>query len=231
MRGNFISANLSYLFMIVPVIIFSILAQVGVKSAFKKYSKINNKFGLTGEQAARRVLQHYGINDVYITQTDGKLTDNYNPETNTISLSSEVYSGTSVAAVGIACHEAGHAAQYAKGYIPIKIRNAFIKPANIGCQIAWPLAIAGYFLSITPLIYIGIFLYLAVMVFQLATLPVEFNASARAMKVIKQTEMLDKSEIPCSRKVLAAAAMTYIAAFAMTTVNLLRLVLLSRRND
>lgn len=229
MRGNFISANLSYLFMIVPVIIFSLLAQAGVKSAFKKYSKVNNKFGLTGEQAARRVLQHYGINDVCIVQIDGKLTDNYNSETKTISLSSDVYNGISVAAVGIACHEAGHAAQYAKGYTPIKIRNTFVKPANIGCQIAWPLAIAGYFLSFNLLIYIGIFLYLAVMLFQLVTLPVEFNASARALKVIKETEMLDKTEVSGARKVLSAAAMTYIAAFAMTTINLLRLILLSRR--
>lgn len=229
MRGNFISANLSYLLMVVPVIVFSLFAQAGVKSAFKKYSRVNNKFGITGEQAARRVLQHYGINNVYIAQIDGKLTDNYNSETNTISLSSDVYNGTSVAAVGVACHEAGHAVQYAKGYTPIKIRNAFIKPANIGCQIAWPLAIAGYFLSFNSLIYIGIFLYLAVMLFQLATLPVEFNASARALKVIRQTEMLDKSEISGSKRVLTAAAMTYIAAFAMTTINLLRLILLSKR--
>ena len=226
MAEGWINYNLSYFILVLPVVIISMICSARVKSAYQKYSRFNNARGLTGAQAAALVLQSYGINNVQIQRIDGELTDNYNPKTNIISLSSGVYGSCSIAAVGIACHEAGHAAQHAEGYGPIKVRNVFVKPAQIGSTLAIPLAILGYILGFLGLVKFGIFLYVFIMLFQLVTLPVEFNASSRALKVIEQQNMLQGEEYDGAKKVLKAAAMTYVAAFAVSAANLLRLLTL-----
>lgn len=219
--------TVSYFVLIVPVIILSMIASVRVKSAYSRYAQVGNRRGLTGAQAAQAVLDFYGIRDVAIQRIDGELTDNFNPKTKIISLSNGVYGSCSIAAVGIACHEAGHAAQHAQGYSPIKIRNAFLLPARIGSNAAMPLAILGLILGLRGLVTIGIFLYCFIMLFQLVTLPVEFNASGRAIKVIEQQGLLYDDEIGGAKRVLKAAAMTYVAAFASSAASLLRLILLA----
>lgn len=221
-----------YLILVVPTLIFAIFTQIWLKNTYKKYSCLRNSRGLTGADAAMNVLRHYQIYDVKIEHISGKMTDHYDPRTKVIRLSDGVYNGTSIAAVGIACHEAGHAAQHANGYVPIKIRNAIIPICNIGSMAGIPLAIIGLFLSSELLINLGLLLYSFVAIFQLATLPVEFNASARAIRVIKDSGMLMVDEVPGARKMLTAAAMTYVAALATSLANLLRLLLIfGRRND
>lgn len=221
--------NLSYFLLVIPVIIISLIASGRVKSAYRKYSKVNNMRGITGAQAAQMVLSAYGITNVRIDRIDGEMTDNYDPRDNTIHLSNGVYGSCSIAAIGIACHEAGHAAQHAQDYTPIKIRNSVLLPAQIGSRAAIPIAILGYFLGIEPLLYFGIFLYAFIMLFQLATLPVEFNASKRAIQVIQSNNLLYDGEVEGAKTVLRAAAMTYVAAFATSAANLLRLLLLANR--
>ncbi len=221
-----------YLILVVPTLIFAIFTQIWLKNTYKKYSGLRNSRGLTGADAAMNVLRHYQIYDVKIEHISGRMTDHYDPRTKVIRLSDGVYNGTSIAAVGIACHEAGHAAQHANGYVPIKIRNAIIPICNIGSMAGIPLAIIGLFLSSELLINVGLLLYSFVAIFQLATLPVEFNASARAISVIKDSGMLMADEVPGARKMLTAAAMTYVAALATSLANLLRLLLIfGRRND
>lgn len=222
-----------YILLVVPMLILSLIAQVMVKSAFSKQSKVLSSRGLTGEQAAARVLYHYGITDVRIERSpSGTLSDHYDPKSNVIRLSDGVYGSSSVAAIGIACHEAGHAAQHAQGYVPIKIRNAILPVCNIGSKLGLPLAIIGYFLGFEPLVSVGLILYALIAVFQFATLPVEFNASKRAINVIEDTNMLGTEEIGGAKKVLTAAAMTYVTALLVSLANLLRFVLRfsSRRN-
>lgn len=215
-----------YLLLVVPMMILSLVAQAMVKSTYSKQSKVLSARGLTGEQAAARVLYHYGITDVRIEHSpSGKLSDHYDPRSNVIRLSDGVYNSTSVAAIGIACHEAGHAAQHAKGYIPIKIRNTILPVCNIGSRLGLPLAIFGYILGFEPLISIGLLLYALIAVFQFVTLPVEFNASKRAVAVIEETNMLGDDEIGGAKKVLTAAAMTYVTALLVSIAQLLRLVL------
>ena len=220
-----------YLLLVVPALLLSLIAQARVQSAYKRYSKLPNLRGLTGARAAEAVLAHYGVQGVRIEHVRGRLNDHYDPRDNVIRLSDGVYGGCSVAAVGIACHEAGHAAQYALGYVPIRVRNGLLRPAQIGSQISWPLAIGGLFLGSQPLVLFGIILYVAVMLFQLITLPVEFNASRRALAVIDETGLLSGAERDGAAKVLRAAAMTYVAAFAVTAANLLRLLLLANRRN
>lgn len=216
-----------YLILVVPAFILSLVAQAKVKSTYAKMSKVRNTSGYTGAQAAAAVLRHYGITDVHIVETTGKLSDHFDPRHKVIRLSREVYYGTSIASVGIACHEAGHAAQHAQSYTPIKIRNAIIPVCNIGSYLGIPLAFAGYFLGFEPLILIGLGLYSLIAVFQLVTLPVEFNASTRAVRVIEETGLLrGEDEVRGAKKVLSAAAMTYVAALAVTLANLLRFVIL-----
>ncbi len=210
--------------------IISIIAQIKVKSTYRKFSKVNNTNEITGADAARTVLSHYGINDVEVEETSGELTDHYSPSEKIIRLSTDVYSGTSIAAVGVACHEAGHAAQHANGYIPIKVRNAIVPVCNIGSHLGVPLAVLGYFLGFEPLITIGLILYALIAVFHLVTLPVEFNASRRAINVINETQLLYGKEVSKAKKVLSAAAMTYVASLIVVIANLLRLALrFSRR--
>lgn len=221
-----------YLILVVPALILSLIAQVSVKSTYKSMSRIQNSRNITGADAAARVLSYYGINNVRIEPVNGELTDHYDPRTNVIRLSSKVFSGSSIAAVGIACHEAGHAAQHAQNYSPIKVRNAILPFANIGSSAGIWIAIIGYFLNFGLLIDIGIILFAAVVLFQLVTLPIEFNASLRAMKVIDETGMLNSEEQKGTKKVLTAAAMTYVAALIVSIMSLLRLILRFRsRND
>ncbi len=215
-----------YILLVVPMLILSIVAQAMVKSTFNKQSKVFSARGLTGEQAAARVLYHYGITDVRIEHSpSGRLSDHYDPRSNVIRLSDGVYNSSSVAAIGVACHEAGHAAQHAKGYLPIKVRNTILPVCNIGSRLGIPLAILGYFMGFEPLVSIGLLLYALVAVFQLVTLPVELNASKRALAVIDETNMLGEEEIGGAKKVLTAAAMTYVTALLVSLAQLLRLVL------
>lgn len=217
-----------YLILVLPAMLLSLIVQGWVKSAYRKNSKILNVRGLTGAAAAARVLSYYGITNVRIEQIAGNLTDHYDPKANVIRLSQGVYGSTSVAAVGIACHEAGHAAQHAENYSPIKVRNAILPVANIGSSGGILLAVIGFALGFRPLMLAGIALFSFVVLFQFVTLPVEFNASSRALKVIDETGMLDEQEIKGARKVLSAAAMTYVAALIVSIASLLRLILRSR---
>lgn len=217
-----------YLILVVPAMIISLIAQINVKKTYAKMAGINNKKHLTGAQAALLVLQNYGINDVRVELGHGKLSDHYDPRSNVIRLSPEVYSGTSIASVGIACHEAGHAAQHAQNYVPIKVRNAILPVANIGSTAGFYLAILGYFLGYGLLIDIGVILFASVTVFQLVTLPIEFNASRRAVAIIQERNLLYEDEVPLAKKVLVAAAMTYVAALLVSIMSLLRLILRTR---
>ncbi len=219
---------LSYLIFAAPVLILSIWAQAKVNSAYKKYSSIQNSKRLTGAMAAQLILRHYGINDVRIESCSGKLSDHYSPKEKVIRLSHNVYNGTSIAAVGIACHEAGHAAQHAENYLPNVIRTALVPVTNFGSRFGLLIAFAGYFLAYLSnsdigfyIIVFGLALYGLVAVFQLATLPVEFNASKRALDIIESEGLLVGDEFKGAKKVLSAAAMTYVAALATAVVNLL----------
>lgn len=214
-----------YILLCVPAFIIALIANSMVNRAYSKYSKVRNQRGLTGAQAAYNVLMHYGINNVKIEKTSGRLSDHYDPRANVIRLSPEVFDGSSIASVGIACHEAGHAAQHAQAYFPIKVRNAVIPLTRIGSTAGIFLTILGLAFSFEPLVSIGLLLYFFIVVFQLVTLPVEFNASRRAVKVIDETNMLSDEELPAVKKVLSAAAMTYVAALIVAVAQFLRLFL------
>lgn len=220
-----------YIILVIPALILAAWAQFKVKSTYNKFSKVENSRRITGAYAAQAILTYYGISDVRIEQVSGKLTDHYDPKSKVIRLSQGVYGSTSIAAVGIACHEAGHAAQHAEDYMPIKIRNSLIPVCNLGSSLGIPLAIAGYFFGFEPLIAIGLILYSAIALFQVVTLPVELNASRRAINVIGERGLLSDDEVPSAKKVLIAAAMTYVASMIVALANLLRLILRFRRND
>ncbi len=215
-----------YIILVVPVIIASLIIQAKLKSTYAKYSKIGNVRNITGAQAAQMVLGYYGIHDVNIEHVSGKLSDHYDPTSKVIRLSDGVFNGSSIAAVGVACHEAGHAAQHAEAYKPIKIRNLILPVCNIGSTLSMPLLIAGVIFGYEPLIWIGIGFFSFVALFQLITLPVEFNASRRALNVIESNGLLSFEEKNGAAKVLKMAAMTYVAALATSIAQILRLVLL-----
>lgn len=220
-----------YIILVVPAIILSLIASAGVNSTFNKYSKVASRAGLTGAESARRVLAANGVTGVTIERVSGDLTDHFDPKTNTIRLSESVYDANTVAAVGVAAHEAGHAVQYATGYAPIKIRSAIIPITNIGSNLAMPLVLIGLLLSSPMLANLGILAFSFSTLFQLVTLPVEFNASSRAIQTLESTGA-DENEVNGSKKVLRAAAMTYVAALAVSLANLLRLFLwVNRRNN
>ncbi|MDR1734794.1 MAG: zinc metallopeptidase [Oscillospiraceae bacterium] len=223
--------DIYFLLFCLPAMIAAAACQIWVKSAYRKQSLVRNFRGMTGAQAAAAVLRHYGVSNVQIRPIAGSLTDHFDPRDNTINLSQGVYGSASVAAVGIACHEAGHAAQHAAGYIPIKIRNAILPVSNIGSLAGVPLAILGFIMGFQPLVTIGLILFAMVAVFQLVTLPVEFNASRRAMRVIEEDGLLEGEEAQGARKVLTAAAMTYVAALAVSIANLLRLLVRMHRRS
>ncbi len=214
-----------YLLLVVPAMIIALIAQIRVKSTYSQMSKIRNIRGITGVEAAQTVLTYYGITDVTIQRCQGTLSDNYNPRNKTLNLSQGVYDSDSIAAVGIACHEVGHAIQHATGYAPIKIRNFLVPVCNIGSSLGLPLAIIGYVMGFEPLVSIGLILYSFIAIFQFITLPVEFNASSRAMAAIEERGLLYDDETGKARKVLSAAAMTYVASLIVSLANLLRLVL------
>ncbi len=211
----------------------SIFASFGVKSTFSKYSGVYNSRGMTGRDAAREILDKNGLYSVGIEHVAGDLTDHYDPRANVIRLSDATYNSSSVAAVGVAAHEAGHAVQHAVGYTPIKLRNAFVPVVNIGSSLSMPLFILGLIMGREGLAFAGIVLFSAVLIFQLITLPVEFNASHRALVVLDSSGMLALDEVKQAGKVLKAAAMTYVAGVAATALQLLRLLLIfnSRRRD
>ena len=231
--------DLSYLVLVLPCIIFSLWASSSVKSTFNRYSKVYSSRRLTGAQAAQRVLHANGVTGVRIEQVRGNLTDHFDPSTNVIRLSDGVYNSTSVAAIGVACHEAGHAVQYAHHYAPIKLRAAIIPLTNFGSKLAMPLIILGILLSSmsnlgSTFVYLGIAAFGLSLVFQLITLPVEFNASSRALRAIEDGAILTDEERRGARKTLTAAAMTYVAATAVALAQLLRLIMIfggRRRND
>ena len=225
-------SNYYYIILVLPMVILSMFASARVNSSFKRYSKVISSRRITGAQAAFEVLRHYGITNVQIERVSGNLTDHFDPRTNIIRLSDNVYNSTSVAAIGVACHEAGHAAQYAQGYSPIKIRNTILPLANIGSKAGVPLAILGYFLNFEPLAMAGVIFFSFAVVFQLVTLPVEFNASKRALSVISDVDILSDEEKKGAKSVLSAAAMTYVASLAVSLASLLRLILtINRRRD
>lgn len=213
------------LFLAVIVMFFvSLAAQAKVKSTYARFSRVSNMRGLTAERAVRMVLDYYGADGVAIERIGGNLTDHYDPKTRIISLSESVYGSSSIAAIGVACHEAGHAVQDAVNFVPIKVRNAIVPVCNIGSMIGLPLAILGVFLNSLNLIYVGLALYSFVFIFQLITLPVELDASRRALKVINERDILDGEERRGAKSVLTAAAMTYVAALVTSFVNLFRFV-------
>ncbi len=226
----------TYVLIIIGMLL-CLAASAHVNSTFRKYSKVASNSGMTGAQAAARILESQGIYDVTIQHIGGDLTDNYNPKNKVLSLSDATYASTSVAAIGVAAHECGHALQHHKGYVPISVRNALVPFANWGSRLSWILIIIGILFygqgTGQTMIDIGIFAFSLAVLFQLVTLPVEFNASNRAVRVLESTGIFGNQELKYTRKVLGAAALTYVAAAASSILQLLRLVLLfgGRDND
>lgn len=220
-------------FLVLIGFLLASFASMGVQSAFNKYSKIKSSRHYTGKDAARKILDENGLYDVRVENISGNLTDHFDPSANVIRLSESTYNSDSVAAIGVAAHEAGHAVQHATGYVPIRVRNSIIPAVNLCSTIAMPLFIIGLLLGMTNLANVGIILFSGALIFQLVTLPVEFDASHRAIKILDNSAMLDEDELKGAKKVLRAAAMTYVAAVLASALQLLRLVLLnnSRRRD
>ena len=223
--------DIYYLILVVPAIILSMIAQAKVSSTFKKYSQVFSRKGMTGEDTANLLLMKNGINDVSVGRISGSLADNYTPRTKQVSLSDPVYGSSSIAAIGVAAHETGHAIQHNTGYVAIKMRNAVLPAAQLGSNMAMPLAIFGLILGMPVLVNAGILLFSAVVLFQVVTLPVEFNASRRAIKIIRETGVLSEEELVGAKKALSAAALTYVAAMLTSLMSLLRLILLSRNRN
>lgn len=223
----------TYLLLILGMVL-SLIASGKMKSTFAKYKKVPSASRMTGAQTAQRILQAAGIYDVRIVPIAGSLTDHYDPKSRQLALSQDVYGQTSVAAVGVAAHECGHAIQHATNYAPLSWRSAIVPVANFGANLAWPVFLAGLFLSLRPLLTVGILLFSLAVLFQLVTLPVELDASSRALKMLQSTGILGDDETKAAKKVLTAAAMTYVAALAASVLQLLRLVLIAnggRRRD
>jgi len=224
----------TYFVIVLPCVVISLWASSNVNSTFKRYSQQRSARGITGAEAAQRVLSSHGIRNVRVERISGNLTDHFDPKTNVIRLSDNVYSNTSTAAIGVACHEAGHAVQYAQGYAPMKLRAAIIPVTNFGSKLAMPLILLGILLGgmgemSTFFIYLGIACFGFSLVFQLVTLPVEFNASSRALNAIQEANILYDEELKGARKTLRAAALTYVAATAVAFAQLLRLILIFGR--
>lgn len=226
-----------YVVLVVPMIILSLVAQGMVSSRFKKYSKVNTMRNLTASEAVRQILDNNGLYNVKIESVSGNLTDHFDPKANVIRLSDSVRNSSSVAAVGVAAHEAGHAVQHAKGYAAIKLRNSLVPAANLGSRLSIPLIIVGLVLMGAEsmlggfIVYLGIALFGLAVLFQIVTLPVEFDASNRAIKTLSGGGYLYQEEVGMVKKVLAAAALTYVAAAATSVAQLLRLILIARDRD
>ena len=235
MMGYYFDPTL--IFVIIGAVL-SMAASARVSSTYNKYSKVRSMSGMTGAEAAKRLLNSQGIYDVQVRPVSGQLIDHYDPRSKTVNLSDSVYGSTSVAAIGVAAHECGHAMQDNRGYVPLKLRGAIVPVANIGSQAAFPIILLGFFIGGvgSPLVNVGLILFSLAVVFQLVTLPVEFNASRRAITLLGQVGILGTEELGHTKKVLGAAALTYVAALAATVLQLARLVFLfggvgGRRND
>ena len=213
--------------LIIAGLLISMIASANVKGTFNRYSKVRSMSGLTGAMAAQKVLQLSGIQDVRIEHISGNLTDHYDPRTKVLRLSDSTYSSNSVAAVCVAAHECGHAIQHQKSYGPLVLRSTLVPAANLGSTLAWPVFLMGLIFSMRPLLTVGIVLFSVAVIFQLVTLPVEFNASSRALKVLEQGGILGDTELAGGKKVLGAAALTYVASLAASILQLLRLIILA----
>lgn len=218
---------------LIPVLIIAMYAQYKVKSTFNKYSKISTNMNMSAADIVRNLLKENGINDVNVQQIKGKLTDHYDPSKKVLNLSENIYNSNSVAAIGVAAHEAGHAIQDYKGYKPLKLRASLVPAASIGSSWGLPMAIIGFFLQTQFLIVLGFIMFFGAFIFHLVTLPVEFNASTRALTMLKNNEILNTNELKGAKKVLRAAAFTYVSATLVALANLVRIVLLfgMGRND
>ena len=219
--------------LVVAGALLSMWASARVNGTFQKFSQVRSRKGMTGADVARRLLQSQGIYDVSVREVPGQLTDHYDPRTRTVNLSQVVYGQFSVAAIGVAAHECGHAIQDNVGYVPLRLRAAFVPVANWGSKLSWPLILIGLLAGWTPFIQVGIWMFVLALLFQIVTLPVEFNASSRAVSLLEQTGILQGQEIGQTRKVLGAAALTYVASAMASVLQLLRLVILfgGRRRD
>ena len=209
----------------------SLWASGRVQSTFQRYSRVRSMSGMTGAETARRILDSQGLYDVQVRQVRGSLTDHYDPRTRTVNLSESVYGSASVASVGVAAHECGHAVQHAQDYAPLNIRSALVPVANLGTTLSWPIILVGLLLGMSPFLHLGILLFSLGVLFQLITLPVEFNASSRAVALLDRLGILQGDEVNGAGKVLRAAALTYVAAAAATILQLLRLVILFGGRD
>ena len=228
--GGYRYIDWTYL-LVIAGLILSMMASAHVKSTFNKYSRVRSMCGLTGAMAARKVLELSGIYDVKIEHISGNLTDHYDPRTKTLRLSDSTYSSNSVAAVCVAAHECGHAVQHQKSYGPLVLRSTLVPAANFGSTLAWPVFVAGLIFSMKPLLTAGIVLFSLAVLFQLVTLPVEFNASTRALKILENGHVLGDTELAAGKKVLTAAALTYVASLASSILQLLRLIILAGGRD
>ena len=229
----FYGFDIYYFILIIPALLFGLWAQSQVNANFQKFSRVGTMRGMTGAQAAEYILQQNGIYDVQIRHVSGHLSDNFNPRNKTINLSDSVYSSTSIAAIGVAAHEAGHAVQHAVNYAPIKIREMIIPVTQIGSWLYLPIIMVGFLFSSQALVNVGILLFSTLAIFQLVTLPVEFDASGRAIRTLESSGILYGEEITGAKKVLKAAALTYVAALVSSLAQLLRLILIfgGRRRD
>ena len=235
MYGNYYYYGFDWTYLLIlAAFVFTLIVQGTMRGTFRKYSRIRSGSGMTGAQVAQQILASEGLYGVQVLQVSGDLTDHYDPRNKTVSLSQTVYGNSSLAAQGVAAHECGHAIQDAKGYAPLGIRSALVPAANFGSSAAWPLFFIGLLFQLPVIMKIGIFLFLFALLFQLVTLPVEFNASHRAMKKLQGMNLMSREELGGARRVLSAAAMTYVAAAATSLMYLLRMLILSgagRRND
>ncbi|MDO5391716.1 MAG: zinc metallopeptidase [Eubacteriales bacterium] len=220
----------TYILLIIGMLL-SLAASAKLKSTFAIYRRMESASGMTGAQAAQRILRNAGVYDVRIEPISGELTDHYDPRTKTVRLSEPIYNKTSLAAVGVAAHECGHAIQHATNYAPLNLRSAIVPIANLGSTLSWPLFLAGLIMSFRPLLTAGILLFTAAVLFQLVTLPVEINASSRALKLLNADGILAPQEVRGAKKVLTAAALTYVAALAGSILQLLRLLILAGGRD
>ncbi len=231
-RLGYYGFDWTYLLLIAGVVL-SMLVSSKMKSTAAKYSRVRSHCGMTGAEAATRILQAAGISYIKVQPVSGQLTDHYDPRTKTVNLSESSYHQTSLTAIGVAAHECGHAIQDAQEYAPLNIRSALVPVANFGSRLSWPIFFAGLLFGVTPLLTLGIILFSAAVLFQLVTLPVEFNASSRALTMLESTGIMYQDELKGTKKVLKAAAMTYVAALASSALQLLRLIILAggRRRD
>lgn len=224
-RANLFGMNYTTAYLLcIAAFILAVICSINVKSTFRKYDRIVSRKGITGAQAARLILDRNGLYNVQVQRISGNLTDNFNPKTNIVSLSDNVYNSTSLAAVGVAAHECGHAVQHAQGYVPNAIRSAVFPIARLGSAMYFYVFLLGIIFSFEPLVNVGILMFAFVVLFQLVTLPVEFNASRRAMQTIKSEGLLDHDELYGARRTLTAAAMTYVASLAVSVTQLLRML-------